>query len=306
MNDQQHRSVLLHESVAALNIKKDGIIVDGTFGRGGHAKAILKELGKAGSLYAIDRDPEAIAAGTGLDSRLVLAQRSFASLGEWLQGFGLLGRVDGILLDLGVSSPQLDDPARGFSFLRDGPLDMRMDTTQGETAEQWISHSTEQEIAQVIKEYGEERYAKAIARRIVAERQDAPFQTTNQLATLVAGIVPKEKHKHPATRTFQGIRLFINQELQALKAFLPQSLDILAPFGRLVVISFHSLEDRMVKRFMRDEARGGQIPRDLPLRSEDIPRTLRIIGKAIRASEAEVQDNPRARSAVLRVAEKLP
>lgn len=301
----QHKPVLLQECISALKLRKDSVIVDGTFGRGGHAKAILQHLDAKTKYYAIDRDPDAVAAGQGIDARIILQQGSFADLKQWLQGLDLLGGVDGILVDLGVSSPQLDDPQRGFSFLRDGPLDMRMDPTQGESAREWINRSTEREIAQVIKEYGEERFARAIARSIVAERQHDQIATTAQLAKLVERIVPKEPNKHPATRTFQGIRLYINQELQALKSFLPQSLDILAPFGRLVVISFHSLEDRIVKRFMRDEARGGDLPRDIPLRHDQITRRLKVVGKAIRPSEEEIAENPRARSAILRVAEKM-
>lgn len=304
-----HQSVLLEEALDALHISPAGHYVDGTFGRGGHSEAILRRLGPEGSLLAIDRDPVAVAFGQqrfGDDARFSIEQGVFSMLGQLVEGSGLMGRVNGILLDLGVSSPQLDTPERGFSFMNDGPLDMRMDPTVGQSAGEWLAETPEGEIAQVLKTYGEERFGKRIARAIVEAGREAPITTTGRLAAVIAGANPvKEPGRHPATRSFQGIRIFINRELDELKDCLQQSLDVLAPGGRLAVISFHSLEDRIVKRFIRDNARGDSFPRGVPVTQDQMQARLRPIGKAIHPSELEVQANPRARSAVLRVAESL-
>ena len=305
----EHRPVLLDEAIDGLAIKADGLYVDGTFGRGGHSRAILNKLNENGCLLAIDKDPAAIATAekdfVG-DQRFVLRQGSFAMLGDFVKELGWNGKVDGILLDLGVSSPQLDTAERGFSFQQDGPLDMRMNPEQGISAAQWLAEADDKEIAQVLKEYGEERFAKRIARKIVETRVESPLQTTRQLAKLIAEASPtKEKGKDPATRSFQAIRIFINQELDDLKHCLPQTLDALTPGGRLAVISFHSLEDRIVKRFIREQVKGDDFPPDLPVTQEQLKPKMKSIGKAVRASDAELDVNPRARSAVLRVAEKL-
>ncbi|MBE0509702.1 MAG: 16S rRNA (cytosine(1402)-N(4))-methyltransferase RsmH [Chromatiales bacterium] len=306
----EHRPVLLDEVLAALAIRADGIYLDGTFGRGGHSAAILERLGEQGRLLASDKDPQAIAVAEqrfAEDARFSIVQGSFTRLAELVAERGWQGKVDGILLDLGVSSPQLDDPQRGFSFRGDGPLDMRMDPTSGISAAQWLNQAEEAAIAQVLKEYGEERYAKRIARAIVKSRiEQGPIGNTARLAKLVAEANPSwERDKHPATRSFQAIRIFINRELEELEAVLEQCLAMLAPGGRLAVISFHSLEDRLVKRFIRDQARGGDFPPDLPISEAQLQRRLRPIGKDVRAGEAELARNPRARSAVLRVAERL-
>jgi len=302
-----HQSVLLEEALDALHISPAGHYVDGTFGRGGHSEAILRRLGPEGSLLAIDRDPVAVAFGQqrfGDDARFSIEQGPFSMLGRLVEGGGLMGRVNGILLDLGVSSPQLDTPGRGFSFMNDGPLDMRMDPTVGQSAGEWLAETPEGEIAQVLKTYGEERFGKRIARAIVEAGREAPITTTGRLAAVIASANPvKEPGRHPATRSFQAIRIFINRELDELKDCLQQSLEVLAPGGRLAVISFHSLEDRIVKRFIRDNARGDSFPRGVPVTQDQMHARLRSIGKAIHPSEAEVQANPRARSAVLRVAE---
>ncbi|MDH3830591.1 MAG: 16S rRNA (cytosine(1402)-N(4))-methyltransferase RsmH [Gammaproteobacteria bacterium] len=304
-----HQPVLLAEVLTGLSIKPDGIYVDGTFGRGGHAGAILAVLGPEGRLLAMDRDPEAIRSAEqqfGDDPRFEIEQGAFTMLSNMIAQRQLQGRVNGLLLDLGVSSPQLDDASRGFSFSEDGPLDMRMDPASGTSAAKWLETASESEISRVLKTYGEERFSRRIARSIVATRHEAPLQTTRQLAELVAAAVPvREKNKHPATRSFQAIRIFINSELDEITAVLDQVIEVLAPQGRLAVISFHSLEDRIVKRFIRDEYRGEQAPPELPLAGMDYVPRLKPLGKAIRASEAEVHDNPRARSAVLRVAERL-
>jgi 16S rRNA (cytosine1402-N4)-methyltransferase len=304
----RHRPVLLDEVLEALSLRPDGLYVDGTFGRGGHARAILQHLDENGRLLALDRDPQAIRVAQGLaekDSRFTIKQGSFTTMQTQVENLGWTGKVDGILLDLGVSSPQLDDPSRGFSFQHNGPLDMRMDNTQGLTAAQWLAGASEREIAMVLRDYGEERYAKRIARAIVAACKERPIATTGELAAIVARANPShEKHKHPATRTFQAIRIFINRELDELKDVLNQSVDMLAPGGRLAVISFHSLEDRLVKRFIRDQARGDELPRDLPVTDAQRNIRMRVIGKPVYASDAEVAANPRARSAVLRVAER--
>lgn len=301
-----HITVLLDEAVAALNIRPEGVYVDATFGRGGHSRAILARLGPGGRLIALDRDPAAVAAGgTWNDGRFTLVHTAFSGLGEAVRRQGI-DLVDGVLFDLGVSSPQLDEAARGFSFRFDAPLDMRMDTTRGLTAAQWLNHATEEEIARVVRDYGEERFARQVARAVVKARAETPLETTRQLATLVAGAVrTRERGQDPATRTFQAVRIFINRELEEVEAALPQAAELLKPGGRLVVISFHSLEDRMVKRFMRSEAEGEQVPPEIPLTADDLrPGRLRLVGKAIRPGENESRSNPRARSASMRIAER--
>jgi len=300
-----HTTVLLQEAVDALAIQADGCYVDATFGRGGHSRLILDRLGARGRLIALDKDAQAVAAATRIgDARFSVVHASFAELAGVLERLGLEG-VDGVLLDLGVSSPQLDDAARGFSFRRDGPLDMRMDTSRGQTAAQWLETASEAEIREVIHDYGEERFAKQIAKAIVAARRGAPVVTTGQLAAIVgAAVRTREKNKDPATRTFQAVRIYVNQELAHLSLALPQILDLLKPGARLAVISFHSLEDRIVKQFMRDAARA-DLPIRLPLRERELPQPrLRLIGKPVRASAQEIAANPRARSATLRVAER--
>ncbi|WP_131111897.1 16S rRNA (cytosine(1402)-N(4))-methyltransferase RsmH [Sulfuricystis thermophila] len=302
----QHQPVLLAEAVAALAIRPDGLYVDGTFGRGGHSRAILARLGPQGRLVALDRDPQAVAAGREIaDPRLTLVHAAFSRLGDVLDALGI-ARVNGILLDLGVSSPQLDDPARGMSFRFDAPLDMRMDTTQGETAAEFLARADQSEIEEVIREYGEERFAHALAKALVAARQRERISSTGQLAALVAQVVrTREPGQHPATRTFQALRIHVNRELEELSLALPQALDRLQPGGRLAVISFHSLEDRIVKRFLRHAAQPPQPPKGVPVRAAELPApSLRLIGKPIRPGAAEIARNPRARSAVLRVAEK--
>jgi len=301
-----HRTVLLAEAVGALNVRQEGVYVDATFGRGGHSRAILAQLGPQGRLIALDRDPQAVAAGDWSDARFSLVHAPFSRLGEVLREEGV-GAIDGALLDLGVSSPQLDDAGRGFSFRFDAPLDMRMDTTRGETAAQWLAHAKQEEIAGVLKDYGEERFAHAIAKAVAAARTGEPVTTTRQLAALVAQAVrTREPGQHPATRTFQALRILVNQELEELSLVLPQAVDALKPGGRLVVISFHSLEDRIVKRFLRDAAQPDRLPARLPLRAAELPQPrLRLVGKPQRPAAAETNVNPRARSAVMRVAEKI-
>lgn len=304
-----HAPVLLNEAVDALNIKSDGIYIDGTFGRGGHAGAILEQLGEHGHLLAIDKDEEAVAEARRRfekDKRFDIERGTFALIRQMAESRNWLGKVDGILLDLGVSSPQLDDPRRGFSFRMDGPLDMRMNRSTGISAAQWLSVADEKEIATVLKKYGEEKFARRIARAIVGIRDIEPLKTTGQLARIIADASPShEKHKDPATRSFQAIRIFINDELNELVSCLESIIDVLSQGGRLAVISFHSLEDRIVKRFMRDRSRGDDFPPDLPVTHNQLKPQLAIAGGVIRASEEEVANNPRARSAVLRVAEKL-
>jgi len=296
--------------VQALAINPNGIYVDGTFGRGGHARAILARLGSAGRLIAIDRDPDAVAAAralAALDPRLTVAAAPFGALSTALRGAGVTGRVQGILLDLGVSSPQLDTPGRGFSFMADGPLDMRMDPGAGESAAAWLARADADAIAAVLYEFGEERFGGRIARAVVAARADSPLRTTRALADLVARVVPtREPGKHPATRTFQALRIQVNDELGELRRALAAVCDLLDGAGRLVVISFHSLEDRIVKRFMRDEAHGPRFPKGLPVTAAQSCGRLRLVGKPLRPGAAEVAANPRSRSAVLRVAERLP
>lgn len=301
-----HVSVLLSEAVDALAIRADGLYVDATFGRGGHSRAVLAQLGPQGRLIAFDRDPAAIAAGQAVgDARLTLVHSAFSALDDELARLGVQV-VDGVLLDLGVSSPQLDDAARGMSFRFDAPLDMRMDTSRGQTVAEWLAEASVGQITEVIREYGEERFAHAIAKAIATARAGGAVATTGQLAALVEKAVrTREPGQHPATRTFQALRIFINQELEELSRVLPACVSRLRPGGRLAVISFHSLEDRIVKRFMRDESRPPVLPRRLPVRAADLPAPrLRLVGKAARPGEAEVATNPRARSAVLRVAER--
>lgn len=305
----EHETVLLDEAVAELITDPNSLYVDGTFGRGGHSSLILSRLESQGRLIAIDKDPEACAVAVerfGEDSRFEIVQASFADMSELIADKEMLGSVTGVLLDLGVSSPQLDDPERGFSFLRDGPLDMRMNPDQGVSAAEWLSKAEESDISQVLKNYGEERYARRIARAIVEAREEAPITRTAQLAAIVKEANPAwEKGKHPATRAFQGIRIFINKELEDLESLLSDVLDMLEVGGRLVVISFHSLEDRIVKRFIREQERGKPIPRGFPVMEKDIVRRMRSVGKARKPGEKEVQANVRARSAVMRVAEKV-
>lgn len=305
----EHETVLLNEAVAALITDPDGFYVDGTFGRGGHSALILSQLDGEGGLMAVDKDPVACAVASErfvTDPRFEIVQASFADLGDLMAERQKSGIVSGVLLDLGVSSPQLDDPERGFSFLRDGPLDMRMNPDEGISAAEWVAVAAEADISKVLKDYGEERYARRIARAIIAAREEKPITRTAQLAAIVKEANPAwEKGKHPATRAFQGIRIFINKELEDLERVLPDVLDMLAIGGRLVVISFHSLEDRIVKRFIRDQERGKPIPRGFPVMEKDIVRRLRSVAKASKPSEQEVRTNVRARSAVMRVAEKV-
>lgn len=307
-----HIPVLLHEAVDALAIKPDGAYVDATFGRGGHSRLILSRLSEHGRLVALDRDPAAVVAGEAIaDRRFCIRHGSFSHLQRIVQQLGI-AKIDGVLLDLGVSSPQLEEISRGFSFRAGGPLDMRMDTTSGQTAAEWLATVTEEQLERVIKEYGEERLARQIARAIVAARARQPIVTTSQLAEIVSAVVrtrQRESMRHPATRTFQAIRIFLNRELEELSLVLPQCVELLNPGGRLVAISFHSLEDRMVKQFMRKAASTDELPRGVPLQEKDVQRlskqTLRVIGRAVRPGEPEVAENVRARSAVMRVAEKV-
>jgi len=305
----EHAPVMLKEAVTALNVKADGVYVDGTFGRGGHARAILSQLGPKGRLIGFDKDPLAIQSGELLakeDDRFSIEQGSFTMLETVVESKGYKGKVDGILLDLGVSSPQIDDPARGFSFMNDGPLDMRMDTVHGQSAAQWLAKAGERDISQVLFDYGEEKHGKRIARAIVKHREENPLETTRQLAELVATASPShDKHKHPATRSFQAIRIFINRELDDLTDTLAQVIDVLNQEGRLSIISFHSLEDRIVKRFIRKQMKGDDLPRDFPITAAELNPKLRAIGKAVYASDEEIKVNPRSRSAVLRIAERV-
>jgi 16S rRNA (cytosine1402-N4)-methyltransferase len=303
-----HQTVLLREAVDALVTTRNGYYVDGTFGRGGHSREIISVLGAGGRLLAIDKDLQAREAALELkesDGRFEFEHDSFARLPHQLHRLGI-DAVDGILLDLGVSSPQLDDGERGFSFNHDGPLDMRMDTSQGQTAEQWLATAKHGEIASVLREYGEERHASRIANAILRAREEGPLDTTAKLSKVVAEANPSwERHKHPATRSFQGIRIFINRELADLEDLLDGVVPLLKPGGRLVVISFHSLEDRIVKRFIRRLARGADVPRGVPITDAQLHKELRPVGKAQKPAAEEISANPRARSAVMRVAEKL-
>ncbi|MEI6333160.1 MAG: 16S rRNA (cytosine(1402)-N(4))-methyltransferase RsmH [Methylococcaceae bacterium] len=307
----EHLPVMYAEALQQLAIKKDGIYLDCTFGRGGHSQGILNLLGSTGQLLAFDRDSDAInsdyAQAMLADERFKLKHSCFSQLENIVESAGLVGKVDGILLDLGVSSPQLDNPERGFSFLRDGPLDMRMDGSTGVSAEQWLATVDEKDLVKVLFEYGEEKFARRIARAIVEQRAQAPITTTRQLALLIENAVSvREKHKHPATRTFQAIRIEINGELDELKVVLEQSARVLKPEGRLVVISFHSLEDRIVKRFIRNESGAKYNPGKLPIKEVDIAKgILKKVSKALKADAQEIRQNPRARSAVMRVAERV-
>ncbi len=302
-----HITVLLQEAVDGLALKSDGIYVDGTFGRGGHSRLILSQLGPNGRLIGMDRDMAAYAAAQSIDdARFQIAHRHFSEIEEVLTQFGV-DKVDGILLDLGISSPQIDEAERGFSFRFDGPLDMRMDQTRGKTVAEWLTTVSEKQLGEVIKHYGEERFAKQVARAIIKERENGHvIATTGQLAQIVASAIPKvEPGQNPATRTFQALRIFINQELEELSLILPKCLAALRAGGRLVVISFHSLEDRMVKRFIQNEALRDDLPSNFPIKAKDLPQPRMLaIGRAIKPSEAEVKRNPRARSAVMRVAER--
>ena len=307
--DFNHQPVLLNEVLAGLNIQPQGLYIDGTFGRGGHAGELLKRLDSKGRLLVLDKDPSAVDVARkkfGSDQRVIIVRDSFANLKEIATDLGWLGKVNGVLLDLGVSSPQLDDSQRGFSFRRDGVLDMRMDPEKGKSAAEWLATVSERELANVLYEFGEERFAKRIARAIVKARESQVIDSTLQLATIIAQANPKwETNKDPATRSFQAIRIYINNELEDLKIFLSQVIAVLAKQGRLAIISFHSLEDRMVKIFIREQAKGDIYPAGLPVKVEQLNPKIKAIGKAIKPSELEVSQNPRARSSVLRLAEKL-
>ncbi|NIP73389.1 MAG: 16S rRNA (cytosine(1402)-N(4))-methyltransferase RsmH [Gammaproteobacteria bacterium] len=306
-----HRPVLMREAIEGLNVRASGCYIDATFGRGGHCAAILRQLDATGRLLALDQDPEAVRVAQerfGADPRVAVEHASFNALEELARRHGMSGCTDGILFDLGVSSPQLEDAARGFSFASDGPLDMRMNPQAGVPASEWLASVSERELDAVLRSFGEERYHRRIARAIVQARQDAPIRTTRQLADVVARAVPtRERHKDPATRTFQAIRIAVNRELEALQEGMRQALNVLAIGGRLVVISFHSLEDRMVKRFIRAEARGApaELPPDFPVRELGAGGRLRALGGPVRPSVEEVEANPRARSAIMRIAERL-
>ncbi|MBA55775.1 MAG: 16S rRNA (cytosine(1402)-N(4))-methyltransferase [Pseudomonadales bacterium] len=308
-SELKHETVLLNEAVDALVTNEAGIYIDGTYGRGGHARHALARLSPTARFIAFDKDPLALQSAEKLaesDPRFSIIHDSFATLSAHIEALGLAGQVDGVLLDLGVSSPQLDDAGRGFSFMSDGPLDMRMNNQAGQTAAEWLNSADVDEIAVVLKEFGEERFAKKIARAIVAARDEKPLSTTAELAALIAKANPsKEKGKHPATRSFQAIRIFINRELDDLQLVLGQALSVLKPGGRLVVISFHSLEDRMVKQFIQRKEKGDPVPRHLPIRDDMVKREMKSIGKAVKASAEEVERNVRSRSAIMRVAEKV-
>ncbi len=306
----QHVPVLLTEAITHLITSTHGIYIDATFGRGSHSQAILNRLGENGRLIAFDKDPEAVAYANAhiKDKRFTIIHSSFANLARYMNEFNLTEKISGILFDLGVSSPQLDNPARGFSFSREGQLDMRMDTTQGKSAMQWLMEIDETDLANILWEYGEEKFSRRIARAIVAARQEAPIKSTAQLADIIKFSMPKPKKphdKHPATRSFQAIRIAVNQELTDLEKGLDQALNVLAPQGRMCVISFHSLEDRLVKQFIKQHEKGEEPPRGLPIKGGNFNARLQSIGKAIKPDLQEVNLNPRARSAILRIAEKL-
>jgi 16S rRNA (cytosine1402-N4)-methyltransferase len=308
--DKTHISVLLAEAIDGLDIDPDGCYIDCTFGRGGHSSLILSKLSEHGRLIAIDRDPSAIAAAEKFskDERFQIEHQGFANLAEIAQQHDLMGKVDGILLDLGVSSPQLDEAERGFSFMKDGPLDMRMDTTRGQTAAQWIAVADVEDITWVLRTFGEEKHAWRIANAIVDAREETPFTRTSQLAKLIKTTAPqREIKKHPATRSFQAIRIYINSELEQIEKALAASLSVLAENGRLVVISFHSLEDRLVKQFMKKHSQGKQVPRGMPVSEEELNKgkKLYLVGRK-KPSLSEVEDNVRSRSSVLRIAKRLP
>ncbi len=308
MSDFNHQPVLLNEALASLNIRPAGVYIDATFGRGGHSRAILQQLNEAGRLIAFDQDPQAVEfarqhfAG---EPRLTIEHCNFNQVASVVEQFGLVGKIDGVLMDLGVSSPQLDDAERGFSFLRSGPLDMRMDTAQGETAAQWLARVKPVDLINVLKRYGEEKFARRIATAIVERREQQAITETGDLAEIISNAIPvKEKHKHPATRSFQAIRIYVNQELRAIEQGLKGAASVLAKGGRLSVISFHSLEDRIVKRFMRDISSRPKLPAGLPVMEADIEVPFRLVGKPVVAGEQELKQNPRARSARLRVLER--
>ena len=307
MKDYQHYPVLLEEAVSSLNVREDGIYLDATFGRGGHSRAIMAGLSKQGRLFTLDKDPQAVAAGLeewGDDPRFSIVQGSFAEMDRMVREWQQERNLDGILLDLGVSSPQLDDPERGFSFRKGGPLDMRMDPTKGVSAADWLAETPEREMSRVFWEFGEERHARRIARSIVKARQQQRLETTTQLAGLIEKTIGKREKKHPATRCFQAIRIFVNNEMGDLASGLEAAIRQLRPGGRLVAISFHSLEDRLVKRTFREAVRPGNVRRNIPEHPDWSPK-LKLVGRAIRSSDPEISANPRARSAIMRVAEKL-
>ena len=303
-----HQSVLLHETVDAIVGDTNGIYIDATFGRGGHSRLLLSKLSAQARVLAFDKDPEAIAVGQQLmaeDTRFTIIHDSFASLENQLSQQQLMGKIDGLMADLGVSSPQLDDANRGFSFMNDGPLDMRMNPDQGQSAAEWLQTVSESELADVFFQYGEERHSRRIAKAIKKALEQAPITSTKKLAEIIATAHPAwERHKHPATRCFQAIRIAINQELEDIKIFLPQAIAALKPQGKLAVISFHSLEDRLIKQFLQKQARGDDLPRDLPIRNSELNPQVKLLGKTA-ASHEEVSANPRARSAYLRKAQKL-
>ena len=314
MSDQfSHVSVLLRESIEGLALKPNGIYIDATFGRGGHSREILSRLSEGARLFSIDRDPQAIEEASKIeDARFTIIHGPFSAIESYVDELGLKGKIDGVLMDLGVSSPQLDDPERGFSFMRDGPLDMRMDPSSGISAAEWLSTAQADDIAWVLKVFGEERFAKRIASAIVAFRENPdnpPLNRTHQLAKLIANVVSTKEKKHPATRSFQGIRIYINSELEEIEKALDGALNVLAPEGRLSVISFHSLEDRLVKRFIRKQTQGPLVPRGVPLTETQInalgKAKMKGVGKALKPTENEIDMNTRSRSSVLRVAEKM-
>lgn len=308
MSDYDHQSVLLEEALESLNIRPSGTYIDATFGRGGHSRAILQELDESGRLIAFDQDPDAVAYAEehfADEPRLTIEHCNFNQVASVVEQFGLTGKIDGVLMDLGVSSPQLDDAERGFSFLRSGPLDMRMDTGQGVTAAQWLARVKPADLINVLKKYGEEKFARRIATAIVETREQREITETGDLAEIISNAIPvKEKHKHPATRSFQAIRIFVNQELRAIEQGLQGAVTVLAKGGRLSVISFHSLEDRIVKRFMRDISSRPRLPAGLPVMEADIEVPFRLVGKPMVAGAEELKVNPRARSARLRVLER--
>jgi 16S rRNA (cytosine1402-N4)-methyltransferase len=307
MKTYQHQPVLLEEAVSSLKVREDGFYLDATYGRGGHSRAIMAGLTEQGRLFTLDKDPQAVAAGLeewGNDPRFSIMQGSFAEMDRMVQEWHTKGNLDGILLDLGVSSPQLDDPERGFSFRNGGPLDMRMDPTKGVSAADWIAETPEREMSRVFWEFGEERHARRIARSIVKARQQQCLETTTQLAELIEDTIGNREKKHPATRCFQAIRIVVNNELGDLTSGLEAAIRQLRPGGRLVAISFHSLEDRLVKRTFREAVRPGKVRRNIPDHPDWLPR-LKLVGKATRPSKQEISANPRARSAVMRVAERL-
>jgi 16S rRNA (cytosine1402-N4)-methyltransferase len=308
-NDNDHVPVLVREVLQGLSIRPEGIYIDCTFGRGGHSSAILEQLGKKGKLFVFDKDPDAIEVAQQLsstDNRVQCFHSAFSNIINCLKEFELLGTIDGILFDLGISSPQINMPERGFSFNLDGNLDMRRDTTTGMSASTWINRATVEEITHVLKVYGEEKFSRRIARAIDEARVEQPISTTHELSRIIISAIPvHDKNKHPATRTFQAIRIYLNNELDELAKGLIQAFDLLQTNGKLVVISFHSLEDRIVKRFMREYSKNDPYPNEIPVTIDMIKPRLKILGKAIKPCKSEIMSNPRARSARLRIAEKL-